>query len=601
MFDRRRFLVKTLGVGAAYAAGRATGAINVAGAETHDHGTTTTLAAYSDPALRRWSDPATWPDGRVPGAGDDVVVTGSVLLDVDAHVRSLVIPAGAELTFLATRSTALASSGNVVVRGRLRMRPADAAVVHTVRFPTVDEAAFVGGPTHDALASDVGLWVLGDGALELIGSRRAGWNRTGTDPSWVSGDDVRVAPTARGDHTTFAAFTPGSLVPTLQRDGVTYAAEVFNLTRNVVIEGTPGGRAHVFINSTQPQVIRHAALRHLGPRQADDKYTKLVLGRYGLHLHHCGDAARGTLVEGVVVAHCGNRAFVSHHSHGVTFRDCIAFQGMEDAFWWDPDTRSTYPSNASHDVAYEHCAVFGLRPDPSFRGYTLAGFALGQGQRNRCVDSVVVGNLGNRSASGFHWMENAGHMPNVWEFHGCVAHNNRAHGIYVWQNDGNDHVIADFVAYRNGGSGVDHGAYVNDHTYRDLTLFENGVAALTSHAQSRTGPAWTNLDLDGGGVAEQAVLVRKHTLDGTAPVRFERCWLRGWRTAPVVVKEASGSKPGRYDFVATRVGTDGRDLEPSDIVLSVVAPGTVIRVQRQNGTAYRLDSTGTVTVIPAFA
>lgn len=58
-----------------------------------------------------------------------------------------------------------------------------------------------------------------------------------------------------------------------------------NLTCNVRIEGTEGHRAHVFIHSSQPQSIRYAQLRYMGPRQADGGYTSLVLGRYGLHFH----------------------------------------------------------------------------------------------------------------------------------------------------------------------------------------------------------------------------------------------------------------------------------------------------------------------------
>ena len=589
MLDRRRFLITSLAAGAA---------LSVVPAANRSGAAAVGAAAGN---ARLWSDASRWPARRVPGRSDHVVVEDHVVLDGDAEVASLMITNTGTVE-LAPRSTVtLLSHGNVVVRGRFVARPASAQQLHTLRFPSVREASFVGGHAHDAVASDVGLWVLGAGALELVGTARAGWNRTGTDPSWLPGDDVRVAPNAPRDFTNFRAFTPGSPVPSMDRDGVAHRSEVFNLTRNVVVEGRPGGRAHVLITSSVRQTIRHVALRHLGPRKRNGDHTALVLGRYGLHFHHSGDGSRGTVVEGVVVAHCGNRAFVPHRSHGITFRDCIAFDGVEDGFWWDADSRTTYPNNASHDVTYEHCAVFGLRPDPVFRGYTLAGFALGQGERNRCSDCVVVGNLGNKSASGFQWPESAGHVPNLWQFEGCVAHNNRANGIYVWQNDANKHVVSGFVAYRNGGSGVEHGAYVNDYRYKDSALFENGAGALTLHAQSRTGASWDNLDLDGGGAADHVLVIAKHKLEMRRPTRFTGCRLRGWKKAPVLVAHTSGSQPGAYDFVGTRVGPQGRDLEPGDFLLAKAVRGTVIRVQRQNRTAYRLDHTGRVTSIPAFA
>ena len=41
----------------------------------------------------------------------------------------------------------------------------------------------------------------------------------------------------------------------------TFTAEVLNLSRNVRIEGTQGGRTHILIHSMQPQTIRYASMR----------------------------------------------------------------------------------------------------------------------------------------------------------------------------------------------------------------------------------------------------------------------------------------------------------------------------------------------------
>ena len=52
--------------------------------------------------------------------------------------------------------------------------------------------------------------------------------------------------------------------------------------------------------------------------------------------------------------------------------------------------------------------------------------------------------------------------------------------------------------------------------------------------------------------------------------------------------------PGRYDFVRT-------DLEPSDWTVVSMNSESVYRVQRHDGTAYRVNPDGTTSPIPAFA
>ena len=106
------------------------------------------------------------------------------------------------------------------------------------------------------------------GALDLAGTPRAGWNRTGRDPSWRAGDLLLQAPQDRGDFATYRTHTPGVPVPAVEGpDGSRHPTEVFDLTRNVVVEGAPGARAHVFVSSTSPQRVRHVLFRWLGPRR----------------------------------------------------------------------------------------------------------------------------------------------------------------------------------------------------------------------------------------------------------------------------------------------------------------------------------------------
>ena len=190
--------------------------------------------------------------------------------------------------------------------------------------------------------------------------------------------------------------------PAVKVDRSTRAAEVLNLTRNVRIEGAPGGRAHIFVLSSRPQSLQNVAIRHMGPRQPADGFTEAVLG-HGLHFHMSGDGSRGSVVENVVIRDTGAHAFVAHLSNGVTFRNCISHDTFDDPYWWDgaPDTRT--PGPPSQDIVYDRCVASMVQSDPPFRGYRLAGFFLGRGDGNKAVGCVAVGVQGTTDAAGYIW------------------------------------------------------------------------------------------------------------------------------------------------------------------------------------------------------
>ena len=70
----------------------------------------------------------------------------------------------------------------------------------------------------------------------------------------------------------------------------------------------------------------------MGPRQGDDEE---VLGRYAIHFHADEGGSRGSVVDGVAVYDSTGHAFAAHLSDGVTFRECVAHDLVDDAFWWD--------------------------------------------------------------------------------------------------------------------------------------------------------------------------------------------------------------------------------------------------------------------------
>jgi hypothetical protein len=418
----------------------------------------------------------------------------------DEHI----VPVGATLRFDANNTTTLIMDNkNLVVYGELEMHPASASIIHTVRFINVNEQAYVGapaptyaGPNMGSMtpsATDIGLWVLDHGILDAIGTPRAGWNRTGDDPTWLSTDDMRTVPFNQLDYTTFAPHTKGGpLLSVSPGNGETYVQECFNITRNVRFEGTVGHRAHVLIMTPGvAQVIKYARFENLGPRHIfPDGSTGIVRGRWsGIHFHHLMETV-GTLAEGIVVVNGTGHAFVSHDSHRTTMRDCIAFNTIDDAYWWDDEYALKDPTNpnpdsnsdkglaadqASFGVTYDHCMAARTYAASGESSANMVGFSLlpgsfGTGFQNFITDCVAVGNQGTSSAAGYNWPE-AG--SGDWVNSGCVSHNNAGRGVYFWQNNGAHHVLSDFVCFRNGLGGFTNGAYVNNVHYTNCVAFEN--------------------------------------------------------------------------------------------------------------------------------
>jgi hypothetical protein len=571
-------------------------------------------AAPAPPSIEGalWSDPDTW-GGAVPGSADVAVVDRDVVLDVDTRVAGVEIADGASLVFDPGASRHLASSGNVVVAGRLVLRPGDARTLHRIEFVDVDEGRFEGGHSEAPLDTDVGLWVVGGGLLDAAGTAKTAWTHLVGDPrpgtstisvddatGWEVGDEVVITPTEAAtvedhslhhDRRTIARIDGTDVTldedlehphsPVEVRDGVVHRAEVLNLTRNVRIDGTPEGRSHaIFLATSSAQSFSNVALAHMGPRQGDEE----VLGRYAVHFHACDDGSRGTEVRGVVVHDSTGHAFASHLSNGVAFRECIAHDIVDDAFWWDLSLdgggRDLVPS---HDIVYDRSVAHLVRSGANSR-FNLTGFMMGAGDGNEARGCVAVGVQGGaESSAGFHWPSHSRDQ-NTWTFEDNLAHNNRHSGIYFWQNGAPRTIVTRFTAY-HCGQGIFAGSYQNLVSYRDCTIYacsDHGlvVSALPSRRGESTGETITyeGMYIDQAGQTDHAVTITPHLSRGGRVTLIEGCTFRGGRLAQVGIPEG-GEHPQLYDIVDCTF--DGNELWLADDV----PPDTLLRVIEPDGDA----------------
>lgn len=688
------------------------------------------------------------------------------------------VPAGSTLTFDPNVSTTVRVNANVIIDGTLEMKPANASVEHALIFEGIDESAFQGGGI-DPLDTDVGLWVMGAGRLDIAGAEKVAWNRIGDDDSWSNSDELIRTPVDPGDYDGFVSFTRGGTVPVVDNpyggpgsylvpspysfsdtlnnvhalnieaiadagitrgcttvlycpesnvtrgqmaaflnralglpaagsagftdtaghtfeddinrlaaagitqgcednrycpddavtrgqmaaflnralnlpaapsfgftdtvghqfrddidriaaagitqgctnnlycpddlvtraqmasflarafdlpvpeldeitDGTAFRAEVLNLTRNVRIEGTETGKAHIFIRSSSPQSIRFAALRYLAPNFLDTDAT----GRYGIHFHVCNDGSRGSLVEGVVIRDSDGHAFVPHLSHGVSMVNCISYDTISDAFWWDGGK-----TNETDDIVWDRCVAAKVNSAGNLNPHRLAGFALQFGSNNTVSNCVAVGVQGLSNAAGFKWPEFAN--TGVWNFASNTSHNNRRNGFFTWQNDTSDHVVPDFTAYHNGHYGIDHGAYFNSYVYQGAVLFGNALGGIILKAVNHPGDSaaltFSDMVIDGAGITPYLVLNGDHVGANDPyplPTEFHNCTMVGETTKKVYVRDVTegGQEPtqqfkDRWDFVDC--GVSASDIEftaDSD-------PNSLVRVQN-GSTAFEVDKSG---------
>jgi hypothetical protein len=355
-------------------------------------------------------------------------------------------------------------AGNLrTVGGTIALRPGS-----SLKFLGANVNEYVGGGMTfgPEFARDIGLWVGEQGVLDIRGTPKVGWNRTGSDPSWRSSDEYWITPTALGDYKP-RRWTPGQPIP--QIDPRVPAAEVINVTRDIVIEG-PG---HIHIHSTKPQRIEYVQLRGLGLSRSGGP----VLGRYALHLHFAIEGSRGTIIRGVAAVDSKGTVFVPHVSHGVTMIDNVSVNSLSEGLWWDESDRT-------NDLVVDRLAVTGVNMPREISSYTSrhSGVANKGGDRMKITNSTASGAWGSDQANGFDWPSGADNEgPAMWEFNqGNVAHNNEGAGVRFWFNNKAPHLVSNTILYRNTFAGIETGAYTNSIRYTDNILVDNHIVHHSS-------------------------------------------------------------------------------------------------------------------------
>lgn len=343
-------------------------------------------------ASGRWSDPGTWLDERIPGAGDFVQIRAGhdVEYDVENAAALRMLHVAGRLSFARARNTRLEvgllkiapgeetsedgfnchdapeadgenrGKGEAILQIGTASEPIPAgvtALIRLVHFAGTDPASL------PAIVNCGGRWEAHGAPLSRtwlkLGAAAKPGDATVTlaEPvsGWRVGDRVIVTGSKqvydggksrrKGRYATSAQTEERLIVkidgPTLTLDEPLenehfgtgeYRSEVANLSRNVVIESADpdGVRGHTMYHRDSTGGISYVEFRHLGKEG--------VLGRYALHFHLVRETMRGSGVVGASIWDSHNRWITVHGTDYLLVRDCVGYRSVGHGFFLEDGT-----------------------------------------------------------------------------------------------------------------------------------------------------------------------------------------------------------------------------------------------------------------------
>jgi cell migration-inducing and hyaluronan-binding protein len=310
----------------------------------------------STASAKRWSDPATWPDKKVPTK--DAVVTiekdMNVVLDVSPpELHGLTI--NGKLSFSDKKDLELTTEW-IMVHGELEIgteaRPHTRKATITLTDNVKDEDMSGIGGTNDR--SDRGIMMMG-GILNLHGTEKNSWTKLAKTAAagsntievlnpgdWRKGDVIVVASTDFDPHQaerrTIAAIHANTITLDKKLDYMHFGkitfdvderGEVGMLTRNIVIQASPdadktlfGG--HIMAMNGGKMFVEGVELNRMG--------QNMHLARYPIHWHLIGDA-QGQYIKNSAIHDTYSRCVTVHGTNYLDVENNVTYNNIGHCFF----------------------------------------------------------------------------------------------------------------------------------------------------------------------------------------------------------------------------------------------------------------------------
>lgn len=314
------------------------------------------MPADGAPAARRaarWSDPAAWPDGRVPRAGDAVTIARDVDMTLDVSppaLRSLTVQGG--LRFADDRDLSLTTEWIYVPGGELEIGTEARPYTHNASITLTDE---VPGENINTMG-DRGIMMLG-GTLNLHGNRGHTWSKLAATAAagatsievldasgWRAGDEIVLASTdfnpRQAERRTITAVDGNTLrfaqpLEYMHFGEITYGVdergEVAMLTRNIRIQASEDASqsyigGHIMAMAGSAMYVDGVELARMGQH--------LTLARYPLHFHVLGEGA-GQYIRNASIHDTFNRCVTVHGTNNLAIENNVTYNTVGHCFFME--------------------------------------------------------------------------------------------------------------------------------------------------------------------------------------------------------------------------------------------------------------------------
>ncbi|HET9193154.1 MAG TPA: G8 domain-containing protein [Vicinamibacterales bacterium] len=311
------------------------------------------------PAARRtnWSNPATWPDGKVPVTGDKVVIPAGrdVVLDVSPPALGGLTIDG-RLSFANNRDLELTTEW-VMLHGELEIgteaRPHTRRATITFTNNVKDEDISGIGGTNDRV--DRGIMLMG-GTLNLHGDRTNTWTKLASTANagatsiqvlnasgWRVGDEIVLASTdfdpRQAERRTIAAIKGNTITLDRKLDYMHFGKITFDvdergevglLTRNIKLQASadaeqaPFFGGHVMAMGASKMFVEGVEFNRMG--------QNLTLARYPIHWHLIGDA-KGQYIRNAAIHDTYNRCVTVHGTNNLQVENNVTYNTVGHCFF----------------------------------------------------------------------------------------------------------------------------------------------------------------------------------------------------------------------------------------------------------------------------
>src|SRR5688572_27251202 len=495
------------------------------------------------PAARpeRWSDRATWPDGKVPVAGDKVTIAKGkdVVLDVSPPALGGLTIDG-KLSFANNRDLELTTEW-IMVHGELAIGAEKAPHTRKATITFTDnvkdeDISGIGGAND---RSDRGIMLMG-GTLNLHGDRTNTWTKLSATAAagatsiqvlnaagWRVGDEIVLASTdydpRQAERRTIAAISGNTL--TLDKPltymhfgkitfDVDQRGEVGLLTRNIKIQASADAEqtfkgGHIMAMVTSKMFVEGVELNRMG--------QNLELARYPIHWHLVGDG-KGQYIRNASIHDTYNRCVTVHGTNNLQVENNVTYNTVGHCFFLEDgiETGNQYIRNLAIQTkchTSKPCAPTNLAAS----GEVFPGGRNGQQSKDVLLpsdntvasfwitnpDNVYRDNVAAGSDSNGFWMSLPEHpngkfegseiSRNTWprnmrlrEFKGNVAHSNYDGFMFDRNIAANNTFGVTGNMHISRENPADSRSRIVEQVFEDLTAYKNRNGGFWGRGEMRT-------------------------------------------------------------------------------------------------------------------